>query len=75
MSAQRLQSLRLPIYADDHQVPLILRASTPSVNPGSQTVEGPVANTSKVHEYVLVSALPRELQEKIKAAVEMLSWG
>jgi len=50
--------------------PLVLRVGvTPRAD---QVVGGPVENVSRIENYVLLSALPTELQERVKAAVQFM---
>lgn len=72
---QQIRSLRLPIYAHDAHAPLVLRVATPSVPEGQESTQGPTSNPTRMREYVLLEALPRELAEKVRTAVEALSWG
>lgn len=37
-----------------------------------ETVTGPVAGKSKVEDYVLLSALPVDLRERVKTAIQCL---
>ena len=69
------KSLREVVVAEEADAPTVLRAVTPSVPRGQQSTQGPIHNPAKVHVYVRLEALPKELQEKIKTAVEALSWG
>lgn len=50
--------------------PLVLRAG---VTTSGGSMQGGVPAVSKVETYVLLSALPAELQERIKTAIQMLS--
>lgn len=53
--------------------PLTLRIGvTPNAN---SVVGGPQTNTMKAETYVLLSALPTELQERVKLAVQALLAG
>jgi hypothetical protein len=69
------KSLNEIIVAEDATTPTIIRAVTPSVQQGQWSTQGPMNNPAKLNVYVRVEALPKELQERIKMAVEALSWG
>ena len=74
--AQRIRSLALPIAAEEHEAPIVIRPVTPSLPRGQESSGGPMANPWKQRTYVLLEALPRDLQERVKTAVEsMVAWG
>lgn len=73
--AINFKTLKDPIVAEQADAPIVIHAITPSVDPRSSYSGGPLANTAKVHTYVNLGLLPRELAEKIKAAIDSLSWG
>lgn len=53
--------------------PLMLRVA---VTPNNGMVAGGVPiSTTKIESYVLLSALPQELQERVKTAIQMLVSG
>lgn len=74
-NVQHIRTLNDPIVAQDHSTPFVLKVATPSVPSGQESVGGPMSNALKSRTYVLVDVLPKDLQDKIKAAFEMLSWG
>ena len=69
------KSLREVVVAEDAVAPTVLRAVTPSVQRGQWSTEGPMSNPAKMHIYVRLEALPKDLQERVKTAIEALSWG
>lgn len=69
------KSLTEIIVAEDAATPTVIRTVTPAVQRGQWSTEGPLNNPAKLNVYVRVEALPKELQERIKTAVEALSWG
>lgn len=69
------KSLREVVVAEDADAPTVLRAVTPAVQKGQWSTQGPMNNPAKLHTYVRLEALPKELQERIKTAIEALSWG
>ncbi len=69
------RSLKDVIVAEQADAPLVIRAVTPSVPPGQQSTAGPIRNDAKLHLYVRLDGLPRDLAERVKTAVEALSWG
>lgn len=74
-NVQHIKTLKDPIVAEDHTAPLVLKVATPSVPNGQESTQGPMSNPLKARTYVLVDVLPKELQERIKVALESLSWG
>jgi hypothetical protein len=72
---QHIRTLRDPIIAQDHTTPFILKIATPALPHGQESTLGPMQNTLKARTYVYIDALPKELQERIKTAIEALSWG
>lgn len=69
------RSLRDVVVAEDAAVPNVINAVTPAVQRGQWSTEGPLNNPAKLHLYVRLEALPKELQERVKTAIEALSWG
>lgn len=69
------KSLKDIVVAEDADAPNILRAVTPAVQRGQWSTEGPLHNPAKAHVYVRLEALPKELQDRVKTALEALSWG
>ncbi len=69
------KSLREVVVAEEADAPTVLRAVTPSLPRGQQSTQGPISNPAKVHTYVRLEALPKELQERVRTAIEALSWG
>lgn len=72
---QHIRTLKDPIVAQDHTAPLILKVATPSLPAGQQSTNGPISNPLKARTYVLIDVLPKDLQERIKSALQLLSWG
>lgn len=69
------KSLRDIVVAEDAEAPMVLRAVTPAVQKGQWSTQGPIRNPAKMHVYVRLEALPKDLQERVKTAIEALSWG
>lgn len=69
------RSLRDMIVTQEADTPLVIRAVTPSVPRGQWSTEGPMNNQAKVNTYVHLEALPKELQERVRMAIEALNWG
>lgn len=73
MSAQKVDLYQPMVNARPGPVPLALRVG---VTQGGTLVEGGVPSAvSKIETYVLLSALPTELQERVKLAVQALLAG
>lgn len=69
------KSLKEVIVAEDAATPNVIRTVTPAVQRGQWSTEGPLNNPAKLNVYVRLEALPKELQERVKTALEALSWG
>ena len=69
------RSLKDVVVAADHVAPAIITAVTPSLPAGHQSADGPMNNPPKVHRYVRLESLPKELADRVMTALEMLSWG
>lgn len=69
------KSLRDVVVAEDADAPNVIRAVTPSVQRGQWSTEGPMNNPAKMHVYVRLEALPKDLQERVKTAIEAMAWG
>jgi hypothetical protein len=70
-----IRSLNDQIVCSEADAPLLIRVAMPSVPTGHASTEGPLANPVRLREYVRLDALPRELAERVKTALEALSWG
>lgn len=68
------RSLKDVVVAEDAAAPLVITCVTPSVPLGQLSTAGTVSNPPKFHRYVRIDGLPKELAEKVKTAVEALSW-
>lgn len=75
MSQINFRSLKDPIIALESDAPLVITAVTPTVPRGQVSTEGPTTNPPKVHHYVRLEGLPRDLAERVRTAIEALSWG
>ena len=69
------RSLQDIIVAEDAATPNVIRTVTPAVQRGQWSTEGPLNNPAKMNVYVRLEALPKELQDRVKTALEALSWG
>jgi hypothetical protein len=68
------RSLREVIVAEDADTPPVIRAVTPAVQRGQWSTQGPMQNPAVVSNYVRLESLPKELQERVRTALEALSW-
>lgn len=66
---QLVDSLTDFIHSVDFRVPLVLRTLTPGP-PNSMHVGGTVSSAPAVSEYILLSALPPELKERVVTAIK-----
>ncbi len=69
------RSLEDVIVCSEATAPLCIRAVTPSVDPKTLSTAGPFSNQAKMHVYVRLESLPRELREKVLMVVDSLQWG
>lgn len=69
------RSLRDIIVTEDAEAPTVITAVTPSVPRGQWSTQGPLTNEARAHKYVRLDALPKELAERVKTAIEALMWG
>lgn len=69
------RSLKDLIVAEEADAPNVIRAVTPSVPRGQMMTGGTVSNAAKVHTYVRLEALPKELAERVRTALEAMAWG
>jgi hypothetical protein len=69
--SDNIANLYQPIISSSKSnAPLVIRAI---IDPPSYEMAGGVpSQTKKAENYVLISALPTELQEKVKLAIQML---
>lgn len=79
MSEKQLEinfrSLRDVIVAEDAAAPLVITCVTPTVPMGQLSTAGTMNNPPKVHKYVRVDGLPKELAERVRTACEAMAWG
>ena len=79
MSDQQLQinfrSLKDVIVAEEADAPLMITVITPTVPRGQVSTGGTMNNPAKVHRYVRLDGLPKELAERVRTAVEAMAWG
>lgn len=69
------RSLKDVIVAEDADVPTVITTVTPAVQQGQYSTQGPLKNEARVHRYVRIDALPKELAERVKTAIEAMAWG
>ena len=69
------RNLRDIIVAEEADAPLVIRAVTPSIPRGQLSTGGTMSNVAKMHVYVRIDSLPKELAERVRTAVEALQWG
>lgn len=69
------RSLKDVIVAEEADAPVVIRAVTPTIPRGQLSTEGTMSNVAKMHIYVRIDALPKELAERVKMVVESLQWG
>ena len=73
MTAQRVDLYQPMLNSRVGPAPLALRVG---VTPNAMMTEGgPQEGITKIETYVLLSALPTDLQERVKLAVQMLIAG
>lgn len=58
------------IYSDTVQVPLVVRTSTPRADSTMQVAGGTPSQGFNVSEYVLLTALPKELRDRVVLAIK-----
>lgn len=74
MNMNNNADLYQPIYASRPGIPPLVLRTVVTVN--QEYVAGGVpASSQKVENYVLLTALPKELQERVKTAVQALISG
>jgi len=69
------RSLKDIIVAEDAAAPLVITCVTPTIPMGQLSTGGTMNNPPKFHKYVRLDALPKELAERVKTAIEALAWG
>lgn len=69
------RTLRETIVCEEADAPNVITVVTPSVPRGQQSTAGPIHNPAKAHRYVRLEALPKELAERVRVAIEAASWG
>jgi len=69
------RSLADVIVADEADAPLVITAVTPSVPRGQMMTGGTISNAAKMHKYVRIDGLPKELADRVRTAVEAMAWG
>ena len=79
MSDQPLQinfrSLKDIIVAEEADAPLMITCVTPTIPRGQLSTGGTMNNPPKIHRYVRLEALPKELAERVRTACEAMAWG
>jgi len=68
------RSLTDIVVAEEADTPLVVRCVTPSVPRGQASTGGTMSNPAKMSVYVRIDGLPKELAERVRTAVEALSW-
>jgi len=69
------RSLKDVVVAEEADAPLVLRAVTPTIPRAQLSTAGTMSNPAKLHIYVRVDSLPRDLAERVRTAIEALEWG
>lgn len=70
--SQNVDTLAQPIYSNSAGAPLVIRTVTPRA--GVVQMEGGVLTQGgQISEYVLLSALPQELRERVVTAIKAIS--
>ena len=69
------KSLKDIIVAEDAAAPLMITCVTPTVSVGQASTGGTMSNPPKVHHYVRIDGLPKELADRVRTAIEALQWG
>jgi len=68
------RSLKDVVVAEEADAPLVIRAVTPTLPRGQMSTAGTMNNPAKMHTYVRLDGLPKELAERVRTAIEALSW-
>lgn len=71
----KIATLEQPIHAASSAVPLVIRTVTPRTDAGMYVAGGVPAQGENVSEYILVSALPAELRERVVTAINAMLQG
>lgn len=69
------RSLEDVVVCAEAAAPVCVRAVTPAVDPKTRSTAGPMKQYAKQHLYVRIDALPKDLAERVRMAIEHLSWG
>ena len=69
------RSLKDIIVAEEADAPLMITCVTPTIPMGQLSTGGTMNNPPKVHRYIRLDGLPKELAERVRMAVEALQWG
>ena len=69
------RSLNDVIVAEEADAPIVIRAVTPTIPRGQLSTGGTMSNVAKLHIYVRLDALPKELAERVKIVIESSQWG
>lgn len=71
----KITTLEQPIYASSVVVPLVIRTVTPRADAGMYVAGGVPSQGENISEYILVSALPPELRERVVTAINAMLQG
>lgn len=67
--SQQIDSLVQPVFCNNPTVPLVVRTVTPRAD-GTMLVGGSAQGGQVVSEYILLSALPQDLRERVITAIK-----
>ena len=73
VTAQRVDLYQPMINSRPGPAPVALRCGVTS--DGGMTESGPMQTVTKIETYVLLSALPTDLQERVRTAIQLLISG
>jgi hypothetical protein len=67
--SQQIDTLVQPVFCNNPTVPLVVRTVTPRAD-GTMLVGGAAQGGQVVSEYILLSALPQDLRERVVTAIK-----
>lgn len=67
--SQQIDTLVQPVFCNNPTVPLVVRTVTPRAD-GTMLVGGAAQGGQVVSEFILLSALPQDLRERVVTAIK-----
>lgn len=71
--SQNVATLTQTIHSNDNGPPLVIRTVTPRVGANVQMEGGSPSQGTVMSEYILLSALPQELRERVVTAIKAIA--